>query len=55
MATKTATARTVFVLGREVDGNREAYVVESAEEYSVDIGTMVTYTDQTASFPYAIT
>ena len=50
----TASGRTVFVLGREVDGNRGSYIVEDGEEYSVDFAASVDYTDQTASFPYTI-
>ena len=54
MATNTTVGRTVFVLGREVDGNRGSYIVEATTEYSVEIAAMVTYTDTTASFPYTI-
>lgn len=50
----TAVGRTVFVLGKELHGNRQALIVENGEEYSVDISTMITYTDQTARFPYEI-
>lgn len=50
----TAVGKTVFVLGRETDGNRTAYVVENAEEYSVDLAAKVVYTDDTAQFPYVL-
>ena len=55
MATGTAVARTVFVLGKQLHGNRQALVVETGEEYSVDHDDTVTvYTAQTARFPYDI-
>ena len=55
MATGTAVGRTVFVLGREVDGNRQAMVVENGEEYSVDHNaTVEAYTEQVARFPYEL-
>jgi hypothetical protein len=54
MGVYTTVGRTVFVLGREADGNRVSHIVEAGAEYSVDIDAMVTYTDQTASYPYAI-
>jgi hypothetical protein len=50
----TAVGRTVFVLGKELHGNRQAIVVEDGEEYSVDISAKVEYTDQTAKFPYEV-
>lgn len=49
-----AEGRTVFVLGREVDGNRQVVVVEDGEEYNFDIDTITDYTDQTSRFPYEI-
>lgn len=52
MGTNTASERTVFVLGKEEEGNRVVSVVESGEEYSMDITTAVTYTVGNASFPY---
>lgn len=52
MATNTTTARTVFVLGKQIAGNRQALIVESGEEYSVSVSTIIAYTDQTARFPY---
>jgi hypothetical protein len=48
----TASGRTVFVLGQEVDGNREVVVVENGEEYTMDAATIVTYSDGSATFPY---
>ena len=54
MAQNTTTARTVFVLGKEVAGNRQALIVESGADYSVYATAIVAYTDQTAKFPYNI-
>lgn len=48
----TATARQVHVLGREVDGNREAVIVESGDTYDMDYNTITTYEDTDAAFPY---
>lgn len=51
----TADQRFVFVLGKELHGNRQVLVVNSGEEYSeylVNQGTA--YTAQTARFPYDI-
>lgn len=50
----TTSGRTVFVLGREVDGNREAIVVEDAKEYTLDVDTILTYSDDNAEFPYSL-
>ena len=50
----TASGRTVFVLGKELDGNREAIIVEDGEEYSMDADAIVEYSDGTAQFPYEI-
>jgi hypothetical protein len=52
MATNTATARTVFVLGTEVAGNREVLIVESGDTYDLDPATISTYEAATAEFPY---
>ncbi len=50
----TAVGRTVFVLGKELQGNRSVVVVEDGAEYSMAIDTMVVYTNQTARFPYEV-
>lgn len=50
----TANGRTVFLLGRRLDGNRQAMVVEDGQEYSVDPDTITVYTSQTVRFPYEI-
>ncbi len=54
MAQNTTTGRTVFVLGKEIAGNRQAFIVESGAEYSVYITAAVAYTDATAKFPYTV-
>jgi hypothetical protein len=48
----TTDSRTVFVLGKEVDGNREVHVLESGSSYDWDPDTISTYTAGEASFPY---
>jgi hypothetical protein len=50
----TTDGRTVFVLGREVDGNRQAVIMEDAQEYNIDADTIVEYSDATAAFPYEV-
>ena len=54
MTTYETNGRTVFVLGREVDGNREAIIVDDGKEYTLDPETIVTYSDATATWPYAV-
>lgn len=54
MGSNTASGRTVFVLGTEVAGNREAIVVEDGAEYTLDAETIVAYSDETAKFPYSV-
>lgn len=48
----TTSARTVFVLGREVDGNREVVIVDANKEYSMNANTISEYSDADAAFPY---
>ena len=50
----TTSGRTVFVLGKELLGNREAIIVEDGKEYTLDPDTIVEYTDDTAQFPYEV-
>lgn len=54
----TAVGRTVFVLGKEVQGNRQVVVVEDGEEYGFEYATieniLTAYTTQTARFPYEL-
>ena len=54
MAQNTTSSRTVFVLGKEVAGNRQVFIVESGQEYSVYATAILPYTDATAKFPYNI-
>lgn len=50
----TASGRTVFVLGKEVQGNRQVLVVDDGEEYNVDFAAAQEYTEQEARFPYEL-
>lgn len=50
----TANARTVFVLGKEVNKNRQAIIVEAGEEYDLDPTAIVSYTSDAAQFPYTL-
>lgn len=50
----TAVGRTVFVLGKQVHGNRQVMIVNDGESYDVDLATMTAYTAQTARFPYEL-
>lgn len=50
----TAVGRTVFVLGQEVKGNRQAVVVENGESYDLDPAAIVSYTSDRAQFPYTV-
>lgn len=51
-----AVGRTVFVLGKQIHGNRQVVVVEDGQEYGFEyaaIENIITaYTAQTARFPY---
>ena len=49
-----SSARTVFVLRSEDAGNRSAHIVEAGEEYTMDLDTIVEYSDATANFPYSV-
>ena len=50
----TSPARAVFVLGKEIRGNREAVIVEAGEEYTIDVAAIVDYQNATATFPYSV-
>lgn len=50
----TAASRLVFVLGKEIQGNRQAIIVEEGEEYTLDDDAAVEYSDDTAMFPYEL-
>lgn len=50
----TTTGRTVFVLGKELHGNRQVVIVEDGQEYNFDAATILPYTNQTARFPYEV-
>lgn len=52
----TSVGRTVFVLGKEIHGNRQVVIVEDGEEYGFEYATIeniiTAYTAQKARFPY---
>jgi hypothetical protein len=51
----TASERMVFVLGKELHGNRQVLIVEDGEEYDLDADDAVEYdADETTQFPYEI-
>lgn len=50
----TANGRTVFVLGKELHGNRQAVIVEDGQEYDLDPAAIVSYTSDRAQFPYTL-
>lgn len=53
MSQNTASGRTVFVLGKQIHGNRQVMVYNSGEEYGLyDNSTAVDYTSAATRFPY---
>lgn len=48
----TASARTVFKLGEDAEGNREVMTVESGDTYDLAYDTITNYSDADAGFPY---
>jgi hypothetical protein len=50
----TANGRTVFVVGKELHGNRQVVVVENGQEYDLDPAAIVSYTSDVAQFPYTL-
>ena len=51
----TAVGTTVFVLGSEVDGNREVLTYEHGQDYGdLPIAAITAYTVQTTRFPYIV-
>lgn len=49
----TAVGTTVFVLGKEEEGNREVLVFQDGQDYGdLPITAIKPYTDQTTKFPY---
>lgn len=49
-----ATGRTVFVLGKELHGNRETQIFETGEAYDLDPAAIVNYSVVTTRFPYEL-
>lgn len=50
----TATYRQVFVLGKEVQGNRELKVVNVGDETDLPAAAEFYYTDVSTRFPYEV-
>jgi hypothetical protein len=51
----TASERMVFVLGKEIHGNRQVLIVEDGEEYDLDADDAVEYgADENDRFPYEL-
>lgn len=48
----TASAREIYVLGVEGDGNREVVVVESGEVHDLPAAAKYTYASGLTQFPY---
>jgi hypothetical protein len=46
-----AVGTTAFVLGREVDGNREMYVFENGQSYDLDFEDVKAYSVDETEFP----
>lgn len=46
----TATTRTVFVIGKAAEGNREMLIVESGDTYSLTYAAISTYNHADATF-----
>lgn len=49
-----AVATTTFVLGREVDGNREIRTFLTGQEYDLDYAYALDYSDDNTQFPYSV-
>ena len=50
----TAVGTTVFVLGRELDGNREVLTFENGQDYGeLPVSAIQAYTAASTKFPYA--
>lgn len=51
----TATDREIYVLGKELEGNREVVVVEAGEDNTdMPASAKFTYADQSTQFPYTV-
>lgn len=52
--TSTASGREIYVLGHEVEGNREVVIVEDGELHDFPAGAKFTYASQNTQFPYEL-
>lgn len=50
----TASGITTFILGREVDGNRETRTFLDGEAYDLDYAYAEVYSDGDTSFPHVV-
>lgn len=51
----TAVGTTVFVLGREQEGNREVLTFENGQDYGdLPVSAITAYTVSTTKFPYTV-
>lgn len=46
--------REIYVLGKEIEGNREVVVVEAGEEHDLPASAKFTYSNGATQFPYTI-
>lgn len=50
----TASGREIYVLGNEIDGNREVDIVEDGQEHDFPASAKYTYDSQKTQFPYTL-
>jgi hypothetical protein len=50
----TASGREIYVLGKDVYGNREAVIQEDGSTHDLPAGAKYTYADEEARFPYEL-
>jgi hypothetical protein len=50
----TASTREIYVLGKELNGNREVKVVEAGEVHDLPAEAKFGYTSQNTKFPYTV-
>lgn len=52
--TTTATSREIYVIGSELENNREAVIIEAGETTDLPATAKYTYADGLTQFPYTI-
>lgn len=50
----TASTREIYVLGKEVQGNRQVVVVEAGETHDLPSTAKYPYTNALTKFPYSL-